>query len=138
MDTEFRALYEVLDDEYQACATHDQVIADFGDGPPYSHVREAEARHVDAMRVLFARYDVPVPESPWPGRVPRYASLTEACAAATVAEIANAPRYDRLLVATGHPDLLTVFCKLQATSLARHLSAFERCPQRGGGGHRRA
>jgi hypothetical protein len=116
------------------------VIADFGDGPPFSHIREAEARHIDALRVLFARYGVPVPENPWPGRVPRYASLAEACGAAAAAEIANAALYDRLLAATGRPDLLTVFRNLQATSQARHLSAFERCAQGGGGSgsHRRA
>ncbi len=45
------------------------VIADFGEVPPFIRIRAAEARHVDALRILFARYGVPVPENPWPGRV---------------------------------------------------------------------
>ena len=136
-EAEIRALNEALDDEYQAWATYDQVIADFGDSPPFSHVREAEARHIEALQVLYARYGLPVPENPWPGRVPRYASLIEACAAGVGAEVANAALYERLLAATRRPDLLTVFRNLQAASQERHLRAFERCAQGagGGGGH---
>jgi hypothetical protein len=36
---------------------------------------------IDALRNLFARYGLPVSKNPWPGRVPRYGSLQEACSA---------------------------------------------------------
>ena len=133
-EIEIRAPNEALDDEYRAWATYDQVIAEFGDTPPFSHIREAEARHIDALRSLFARYGLPVPENRWPGRVPRFASLTEACAAGVAAEVANAALYDRLLAATRRPDLLNVFRNLRAASQERHLRAFDRCAQGGGGG----
>jgi hypothetical protein len=133
-DTEIRALTEALDDEYKAWATYDQVIADFGEVTPFRHIREAEARHIAALRTLFARYALAVPENPWPGRVPRFASLTEACAAGVAAEIENAGLYERLLSATGRPDILGVFRRLQAASQERHLRAFERCAQGLGGG----
>jgi hypothetical protein len=134
-DIEVRALDEALDDEYHAWATYDQVIADFGEVLPFSNIRQAEARHIDALCALFARYGVPVPANPWPGRVERYASLQAACAAAAEAEIANGAMYDRLLRATARPDILAVLRNLQEASQQRHLPAFQRCAQgRGSGG----
>jgi hypothetical protein len=128
-EAEVDALRAALDDEYRAWATYDQVIADFGEVLPFSHIRAAEARHIDALRILFARYGAPVPENPWPGRVARYGSVQEACAAGVAAEIDNAALYDRLLAATQRPDIRVVFRNLQEASQRRHLRAFERCAQ---------
>ena len=128
-ETEIRVLNEALDDEYRAWATYDQVIADFGEVPPFSNIRAAEARHIEALCMLFARYGLPVPENPWPGKVMRYASLRAACEAGVAAEIANGAMYDRLLRATPRPDILTVLRNLQGASQQRHLSAFQRCAQ---------
>lgn len=134
-ETEIRALNEALDDEYRAWATYDQVIADFGEVPPFNNIRQAEARHIDALCALFARYGLPVPANPWPGRVERYANLQAACEAGVAAEIANGAMYDRLLQATARPDILAVLNNLQEASQQRHLQAFQRCVQgRGGGG----
>lgn len=73
MDTlsvaEVRALNEALDDEYRSWATYDQVIADFGEIPPFSNIREAEARHIEALRTLFIRYALPVPFNPGQARL---------------------------------------------------------------------
>jgi hypothetical protein len=134
-EAEIHALNEALDDEYLAWATYDQVIADFGEMPPFSNIREAEARHIEALCTLFARYGLPVPENPWPGKVARYASLQAACEASVAAEIANGEMYERLLGETQRPDILTVLHNLQEASQKRHLPAFERCAQRGSGGH---
>jgi hypothetical protein len=135
-ETEIHALNEALDDEYLAWATYDQVIADFGEVPPFSNIREAEARHIEALYTLFARYGMVVPENHWPGKVARYASLQAACEAGVAAEIANGEMYERLLGATQRPDILTVLRNLQEASQQRHLAAFQRCTQRstGGGG----
>jgi hypothetical protein len=126
---EIRALHEALDDEYRALATYDQVIADFGEVKPFSHIRDAEARHIEALRVLFNRYRVPVPENPWPSKVERYFSLQAACEAGVAAEIANAELYERLLQSTERQDILTVFRNLQEALQQRHLTAFQRCLQ---------
>lgn len=141
-DTEIRALNEALDDEYRSFATYDQVIADFGEAPPFSNIREAERRHIEALYALFARYGLPIPENPWLEKIERYASLQEACEAGVAAEIANAEIYERLLQATERPDMLTVFSNLRDASQQRHLPAFQRCAQgavdgRCGGGARR-
>jgi len=131
-ESEISALHAALDDEYQAWATYDQVIRDFGLVRPFSNIRDAEARHIDALLGLFERYGVPVPTNPWPGRVERYPSLHEACVAAVAAEIANAALYQRLLASTTRPDILAVFGNLQEASQQRHLRAFQRCVERRG------
>ena len=130
---EIDALHEALDDECQAWATYGQVLADFGEVRPFSNIREAEARHVQALSGLFVRYGVPIPENTWTGRVARYASLKQACEAAVAAEIANGALYERLLTSTRRPDIVEVLRKLQQASQQRHLPAFQRCAQRGAG-----
>jgi hypothetical protein len=139
---EIEALHQALDDEYRAWATYDQVIADFGDVPPFSNIRDAEARHIEALLALFSRYGLNVPPNPWPGKVERYAGLREACEAGVAAEIENAALYERLVASTHRTDILAVFRNLQAASQQRHLPAFRRCVEResaGGGAarHRR-
>ncbi|BAZ94042.1 uncharacterized protein FOKN1_1654 [Thiohalobacter thiocyanaticus] len=137
-EAEIRTLHEALDDEYRAWATYDQVIRDFGEVRPFSNIREAEARHIEAVRSLFLNHGLPVPANPWPGRVERYASLQEACAAGVAAEIANGEMYERLLQTTHREDILAVLRNLQAASQQRHLPAFRRCAATGNGqGHSR-
>jgi hypothetical protein len=132
-ENEIRALHEALDDEYHAWTTYDQVIADFGAVAPFSNIRDAEARHIEALRTLYALYGLPIPANPWPGKVPRFASLLEACAVGASAEVANGEMYERLLAATDRADILIVFRNLQEASQQRHLPAFQRCAQGGGG-----
>jgi hypothetical protein len=133
-EIEIQVLNEALDDEYHAWATYDQVIADFGDAAPFSNIREAEARHIEALCTLFSRYGLAVPENPWRGKVERYSSLQAACEAAVTAEIANGEMYERLLGSSLRPDIVTVLRNLQEASQQRHLVAFRRCAQRFAGG----
>ena len=88
-DAEFNALHEALDDEYQAWSIYDQVITDFGEVRPFINIRDAEARHIEALRTLYIRYGVPIPENNWPGKVERYTSVQAACEASVTAEVAN-------------------------------------------------
>ncbi len=133
---EREALGDALDDEYRAWATYDQVIRDFGAVRPFINIRDAEARHIEALVSLFERYGLKVPENTWPGRVPRYESVREACEHAIEAEIENAALYDRLMESTNRADIATVFENLQQASQERHLPAFERCASRGPGAGR--
>lgn len=132
-EAERQALRDALDDEYRAWATYDQVIRDLGPVRPFVNIREAEARHIEALRALFRRYGLEIPENTWPGRVPRFASVREACEAAVDAEIENAALYDRLMRSTDRQDILTVFGNLQRASEEHHLRAFRRCATRGPG-----
>ena len=133
-ENEIRALHEALDDEYHAWMTYDQVIADFGAVAPFSNIRDAEARHLEALHTLYTLYGLPIPANPWSGKALRYANLQEACEAGVAAEIANGELYERLLAATNRPDIWIVFRNLQEASQQRHLPAFQRCAQGGGGG----
>ncbi|WP_051921112.1 ferritin-like domain-containing protein [Porticoccus hydrocarbonoclasticus] len=132
-EVEIHALNEALDDEYHSWATYDQVIADFGEVRPFSNIREAEARHIEALCTLFSLYGLTVPENPWPGKVERYASLQAACEAGVSAEIANGEMYERLIGSSQRPNIVMVLRNLQEASQQRHLPAFQRCAQRGGG-----
>lgn len=127
-------LLEALDDEYHAWATYDQVIADFGDVAPFTNIRAAEARHIEALLSLFRRFDLKVPHNSWPGRVERYPSLLAAFEAGVAAEVANAGLYDRLLATTERPEIAVVLRRLQAASQQRHLPAFRRGVERQGEG----
>ena len=73
--SEIDALLEALDDEYRAWATYDQVLQDFGDVRPFNNIREAEARHIQALHRLFVVYGLPQPENTWLNKVIRYARL---------------------------------------------------------------
>lgn len=128
--TELDALYEALDDEYRSWTTYDQVISDFGEVHPYINIRDAEARHIQALCSLLIAYDITVPENTWMGRVTRYKNLYEACKAGVSAEIENDQMYERLLRSTDRTDILTVFRNLQQASQQRHLPAFQRCVER--------
>lgn len=132
-EIEIQVLNEALDDEYQAWTTYDQVIADFGERPPFGAIREAEGRHIDALCSLFTRYGLVVPSNPWPGKVERYSSVQAACEAGVAAEIVNGEMYDRLLKAPLRPDIVSVLLNLQEASQQRHLAAFQRCARRSGG-----
>jgi rubrerythrin len=129
MNTE-RTVEEALDDEHRAHATYSQVLADFGDVLPFANIIEAEARHIDALTRVMQRHQVPVPSNPWTGKVPRFASVAEACAAGVKAEIDNGTLYDRLMATTRRPDILDVFRSLKEASQQHHLPAFHRCVER--------
>jgi hypothetical protein len=129
-EREIEVLREALDDEYHAWATYDQVIADFGEVAPFENIRDAEARHIEALLFLFRNFGLQVPGNDWPGRVERYPSLIAACEAGVVAELANAGLYDRLLGGSVRPEIATVLQRLRQASQERHLPAFRRCAER--------
>ena len=130
---ELNALHEALEDEHQSWSIYDQVIQDFGEVRPFINIRDAEARHIEALTRLFVRYGVPMPENTWPGKVERYSSVQAACEASVAAEIANGDLYERLFKSELRPDILTVLTNLQEASLERHLPAFQRCAEGGAG-----
>ncbi|GLR62725.1 ferritin-like domain-containing protein [Marinospirillum insulare] len=126
-ETEINALHEALDDEYKAWSTYDQVLNDFGEVRPFSNIRDAEGRHIEALKRLFVRYGVPIPDNPYPRKIASFTSLQEACEAGVEDEIANAELYERLFAATERGDILMVLENLQRASQERHLPAFQRC-----------
>lgn len=129
-ESEIEALHLALEDEYKAWSTYDQVIADFGLVRPFTNIRRAEENHITALVTLFQRYGLDVPINDWPGKVPTFDTLGQACAASVQAEIDNAALYDQLFSMVDDPDVVQVFTALQQASQTQHLPTFERCASR--------
>ena len=72
-----------LQEEYGAEMLYRHVLAIFGpDTAPFALIAEAEARHVEALKLLFTRRNLAPP--PWaPVSFPAFATIPEACAAAS-------------------------------------------------------
>jgi hypothetical protein len=81
---------------------------------------------------LYEKYDVPQPPIPDPDQIDIPDSLLKACQMGVDAEIENITLYDRLIEATGLPDVVEVLKRLQTASRDNHLPAFQRCVERGG------
>ncbi|MBD2313064.1 DUF2202 domain-containing protein [Desertifilum sp. FACHB-1129] len=126
-----QALLEALEDEYKARATYRLILAKFGAIRPFVNIVESEERHIQALALLFQKYNLPIPEDRWEQRVQSPATVREACQAGVQAEIENAALYQRLLhLARDYPDVQRVFLNLQRASQTRHLPAFQRCAER--------
>jgi hypothetical protein len=126
-ESEAEALLMALDGEYKAWSVYEQVILDFGTAWPFPNIQKAEENHIAALVRLFDYYGLEVPENPWPGQVPTFESVAEACAAGAEVEIDNAALYDQLFSMVDNPDIIRVFTSLQQASETKHLPAFEQC-----------
>lgn len=129
------ALKMALDDEYKAFTTYQVVLEKFGDVRPFSNIIQAEIRHIDMLKDLMVKYQIPITTNPYLSGVNRPAapdSLREACAVGIQAEIDNAALYDDHLLpmVASQPDIKLVFENLRDASQQRHLPAFQRCASR--------
>jgi hypothetical protein len=119
-----------VQEEYKAEMLYRSVLGAFGpDTAPFALIAEAEARHVEALQMLFTRRGLAPPTSVWsPSGFPPFASVAAACAAGVVAETEDAASYTPYLQRDDLPqDVRNVFTRLQRASLENHLPAFERC-----------
>lgn len=130
---EVEGLLLALNDEYLATAVYEQVNKDFKDPLPFVNIVEAEKRHAERLKALFAAYKIPVPENPWTGSAAKFKSVADACKAGVEGEIVNRQLYDKLFKSTAREDILIVYRALQRASDENHLPAFERCGAGGRG-----
>ena len=122
------ALNAGLMDEYNAYATYQAVIDQFGAVRPFTTIQASESTHIAALTNLFDRYGLPVPAAQPLATVPQFATLADACATGAAAEVANFGLYDQWLATVqDYPDMTQVFTALRAASEFQHLPAFERC-----------
>ena len=123
-------LADALQEEYKAQMLYRSVLGTFGgDTQPFALIAQAEARHVEALQMLFTRRQLAPPASAWtPSSFPPFPSVPLACAAGVVAEREDANFYTPYLQRPDLPqDVRNVFTNLQAASLENHLPAFELC-----------
>ena len=127
------ALIEAINDEYKSRAAYNAVISKFGEIRPFINIVAAEGRHVEALLLLFDKYNVAIPLDDWDSRIDTPESVLDACRLGVKDEIENAEMYDRLLDLTiDYPDVQEVLKNLQRASKENHLPAFQRCVERGG------
>jgi hypothetical protein len=124
---EVQGLLRALNDEYHAYAVYGTVIRNLGAVRPFTNVQVSEARHISSLVTLFKRYGVLVPANPWTGVAVTAATVQQACALGTSAEIDNVALYDGLFASTSRSDILTVYRALRSTSQTQHLLSFQRC-----------
>jgi hypothetical protein len=122
------------DGEYAARAEYEAILDKFGsDVLPYSHIIQAEQKHIAALEQQCRALGVPIPEDPYWGKVQSPATLAEAAKAGILAEEANVKMYDELLKAVeGYEALAQVFIRLQSASANRHLPALQNAEANGG------
>ena len=126
-DSEKDALTQAILEEYGALNLYNSVIAEFGNISPFYRIARSEQQHVNALIRQAAKYGVTIPENPGMAEDIAFDSISEACAAGTAAEIADAALYDKLKTVTTHIDILLVYTSLQNASLNNHLPAFQAC-----------
>ena len=124
-----QALVETLagpDGEFAAHALYTAILKKFGDVQPYANIREAETRHIQALKRQFEKYGVAIPEDKFAGKVTPPETLLQAAKDGIEAEKKNVALYDGYLAAVKiYPDLTQVFTNLRSASLQGHLPAFQ-------------
>ncbi len=127
-DDVIAAITAGIQDEYNAYATYQAVIDQFGAVQPFTNIQSSEAHHIEMLAFIFERYGLDVPAAASVPSVPVFASLSDACAAGAAAEIANFGLYDQWIATVqDYADITQVFTMLRDASEFQHLPAFERC-----------
>jgi len=124
-----QALVETLagpEGEFAAHALYSAILKKFGDVQPYANIREAETRHIQALKRQFGKYGIAIPEDKFAGKVTPPETLLQAAKDGIEAEKKNVALYDGYLSAVkNYPDLTMVFTNLRSASLQAHLPAFQ-------------
>ena len=122
------AVDTAIQDEFRAEQIYLRVLVDHGNVLPFYNIVVAEQRHSTSLGAILERRGIGIPDSDWTlENVPRFATVTAACAAGVVAEQENIAMYDRLLLTELPNDVRNVFTNNRRASLDRHLPAFESC-----------
>lgn len=119
------ALTYAIQDEYLAQARYDAIIGKFGAIRPFTQIKAAEQRHIQALLPLFQRYNIALPANTASQYTQAPATLKEAFQAGVQAEIDNIAMYEKFVAIPGLPqDVKTVFSNVGGAS-RNHLAAFQ-------------
>ena len=122
-DGDARALREALEQVYRSSAIHDRILRDFRAPDPLQGIRNVEAMHIRLLECLHARYGLPTPSNRWRGRVPRFDSLVDACAAAIDVGTEHAYACERLIAGARDAEILAALRNLERAVREAHLPA---------------
>jgi hypothetical protein len=131
-----QALVETLagpEGEFAAHALYFAILKKHGDVQPYAAIRNAETRHIEALKRQLEKYGIVIPEDKFAGKGTAPKTLLEAARQGVEAEKKNIAMYDRYLATVkAYPDLTRVFTNLQRASREGHLPAFKAALDAGG------
>ncbi|WP_318247303.1 DUF2202 domain-containing protein [Halobacillus litoralis] len=127
-----KALTYAMQDEYLAQARYDDILNTFGSIRTFEQIKQAELRHINALTVLFQRYQIPLPENDAANYVTTPTTVKEAYSQGVQGEIDNIAMYEKFLTYELPSDARIVFTQLRNASL-NHLAAFERGASRSDG-----
>lgn len=114
-----------IEDEYLAKARYTADVEKFGSLRPFVRIAEAEMRHIDLLKPLFAKYNVTVPQDKAAQYVAVPDSLLDAMKQAVTGEKNNMRMYE-LFLKQDLPDDVRITFSLLKTAAENHLHAFQR------------
>ncbi|MDQ0244088.1 hypothetical protein J2S09_001633 [Bacillus fengqiuensis] len=119
------ALTYAIQDEFLAQARYDWVIEKFGPVRPFTQIKAAEQRHIQALLPLFKQYNIIVPVNDATRFINIPKTAEEALETGVSAEIDNIAMYDKFLkIPDLPPNVQNVFSRLGHAS-RNHLAAFQ-------------
>ncbi len=122
------AVLEILDEaiasEIMAYFTYLYAADEFG--IPFTRIRDAELRHVEAVQHLYVKRGWEAPPLVEPDGVPTFETRLLACQAGVAVELQVVALYDELLPLVP-ADVARVFLQLQTVSEDNHLEALLAC-----------
>lgn len=119
------ALTYAIQDEYLAQSRYDAIINKFGAIQPFTRIKFAELRHIQALQRLFQKYNVGIPVNDAKNYTRTPSTLKEAYQAGVDGEIANIAMYEKFISTPALPeDVKRVMTNLRDAS-KNHLGAFK-------------
>lgn len=118
------ALTYAIQDEYLAQARYDAVIEKFGPTFPFTNIKVAEQRHIEALVRLFQKYDIEIPENYANQYTPIPTTLKQAFETGIEGEEDNIAMYEKLSEEDLPKDVIRVFKNLRDAS-QNHLASFK-------------
>lgn len=120
-------LARALTQDQSAKASYDNVIAKFGQVPPFSQLAKALAENVSALDAVAQAHGITITGDPVLGS-PAAPNLALACQVGVEIEKYSIAQYDELLPqVTAHPDVAALLSNLRTAATDVHLPALQQC-----------
>jgi hypothetical protein len=113
-----------IQDEYIARAEYYKIISIFGNRNPYVNIVSSEETHVQMLKPLFAKYNIPLPSDNVTDYLVIPDTFTAALETCVKAEVDNIAMYTLFMQQQIPDDVRIVFNELKSAS-ENHLTAFQ-------------
>lgn len=118
-----------IEDEYKAYSTYLGIIKKFGNIRPFSMIIRAEEQHISALKAIYDKYGINIPNNSLADKISLPSTIKEACQLGFDAETSNVSLYQEKLIplVKKYSDITSVYKNLMNASLQKHLPAFDKC-----------